>query len=198
MKRAHDIFFLGLAGLLALGACGDKDDGDGSSDGESNGGASTSDGGSGEGDCSDPDVNVFAGTCVETFLAGCFDPSGACEGTIDMTTGSTTMTWANGATIETEVDTSNPTSPSVTTSIYASDGTLCAVGESQNGVGGCASQTVYERQSDGATQTWCIQADGSMEVSCSDGTSVSVSASEAEAANSCGFASDAEPCEFSF
>ena len=183
---------LALAGLLTLGllgaACGDKDDSGGGGDG---GGG---DGGSAGSDCSDPSVNPFAGTCVETFLADCFDPAGECDGTIDMATGETTMTWSNGASVQTEVGGGTP--PTVTTTITGSSGAVCATGTSSYGTGGCASQTVYVREGDGAQQTWCIAADGGMTVSCPGGETVTVTAAQAQAANQCGMAGSGEPCVF--
>lgn len=191
MSKIHTVLLL----TLALSACGDKD-GDDTSTGD--GGSSSGDGGAASGDCADPSVNAFAGTCVETFMAGCFDPAGECDGTVDMATGSTSLAWENGASVQSEVDSSNPASPSVETTISGSDGTVCAIGTSQYNAGGCASRTVYVRQSDGAEQVWCIQADGSMEVTCSDGGSVSVTAAQAQTANSCGFAGSGEPCDISY
>lgn len=144
------------------------------------------------GGCADPTVNPWAGTCVETFLAGCFDPEGACTGTWDLQ-GNTELTWANGAQVITEVDLSQPLDPSVTTDLFASDGGSCATGTSELGAGGCASLTTYVRTSDGAEQTWCIRLNGDITVTCPDGTEVSVTAAESEAAQGCEYGSG-EPC----
>lgn len=144
------------------------------------------------GECSDASYNPLAGTCVETFLADCFDPSGACEGSFDIM-GNGTLMWDNGATVETSLDLSNPMSPASLTELISSTGAVCAEGRSENNVGGCASQTVYRRP-DGATQTWCIQMDGSYSITCDDGTTVSVSAAQAGAIQTCQYGSDAGPC----
>lgn len=179
---------MALATFTSTLACGDEDQ-DSAGDGGGDGGAAA-------GDCSDPSVNAFADTCVETFLADCFDPAGECDGTIDLSTGETSLTWANGASVETTVGTGMP--PAVNTTITSSSGTVCATGVSSNGTGGCASQTVYTRASDGAQQTWCIQADSSMVVSCPGGETVNVTAAQAQSSNSCGFAGGGEPCTMSY
>lgn len=168
-----------LAMGLTLGvACGESDKGDDDT---------------ASGECGDPDYNPYAGTCVESFMAACFDPSGECDGTYDLT-GNTTLTWENGAQVVSEVGVSG-TSAVVITTLYASSGTECAVGETTQGAGGCFSQTVYTRTSDGATQTWCTQEDGSVSVTCDDGSTVDVDASQSTAAEECQYGSDAGACE---
>jgi len=148
-------------------ACGDKDEEEATSS---------------SADCSDPGYNPFAGTCVENFHADCFDPQGECTGEFDMSSGGTNLEWANGAQVDVSI---NPATFGATTQLINSDGTVCATGESANNVGSCASQTVYTRASDGATQTWCIQLDGSMEVTCSDGGSVTVTSDQQQGASQC-------------
>lgn len=140
-------------------------------------------------DCSDPAYNPWAGTCVETFNADCFDPTGECNGMFDQATGSTTLEWASGASVETSI---NPATFGATTEIYSSTGALCSTGESANNVGGCGSQTIYTRASDGAQMTFCIQLDGSMEVTCPDGSTHSASSTD-QGASDCQYG-DAEPC----
>lgn len=148
-----------------------------------------------EGECDDPAQNPFAGTCVETFLAGCFDPSGACVGETDGA-GNTTLTWENGASVVTTIE-MDGMDVSVLTDLVASDGAVCAEGMTENGVGGCASRTVYVRP-DGAQQTWCFGNDGSYAVTCDDGTTIDVSAAQSEAVQECQYGSDAEPCEMQY
>jgi hypothetical protein len=77
-------------------------------------------------DCADPASNPWYGTCVETFMADCFDPSGACDITIGQT-GSTTLEWANGASVVTSVGFGGGGLETLT-DIIASDGTVCANG----------------------------------------------------------------------
>lgn len=175
-----------FAGLL-LAACGDKEDE--STDGT--GGTGGTGGTAAAVDCSDSSENPLAGTCVEDFWAGCFDPEGACDGVVDVT-GNTTLEWESGATVETTLNyTSDPLNPTAITTVTGSDGTVCATGESQNNAGGCASLTVYTRSSDGATQEYCSQTDRSVTVMCDDGTTVDASGS---AAQQCQYG-DAEPCD---
>lgn len=173
--------WLPLLTLFILG-CGDGKDSDTDEDTWSD-----------SGDCSDPEYNPFHGTCVETFLAACFDPAGSCDGEVDAM-GATLLEWENGATVETQLDPDNPMSLTMVTEIHSSGGDLCATGRSQNSASGCASQTVYERP-DGATQTWCFQNDGSYVVTCDDGTNVDVPAAGAGAAEACQYGSDAEACD---
>ncbi len=144
-------------------------------------------------DCSDPAENPFAGTCVETYLAGCFDPVGTCEGDVALT-GRTELIWESGASVLTEIDFSDPFNPGAITTLTNSSGTECAVGVTENNTGSCASQTTYTRTADGATQVYCIQLDGSMTITCDDNTTVEVPASQGDAANQCQYG-DAEPCE---
>jgi hypothetical protein len=135
-------------------------------------------------DCADPDVNPFAGTCVETFLAGCFDPVGEC--TYESSGLEVSLSWDNGATVVTEAGMTS------TTTLTASDGTECAVGTTEVNAGGCFSKTSY-RRFDGEIQVWCIQADGSFEVTCDDGTTIAVEADQSEDAQSCNYGG--EPCQ---
>jgi len=181
---------LSLALLLPalLGACGDKSTGDDSAAG---------DGGAGETPCADPAYNPLVGTCAETFLADCFDPAGECDGSVDMSNGSTSFTWANGASVETSVDASVPTSPVVTSTLRASNGTVCAIGVTRSNYASCAAQTVYTRQADGAIQIWCSQNDGTLEVVCPGGEGIEITASQSAQANECGYGSDAGPCTLS-
>ncbi|MCK6507035.1 hypothetical protein L6R53_27285 [Myxococcota bacterium] len=176
-----------LPTLLLASACGDKD-GDDTSGGGADGGATSAS------PCADPEYNALAGTCAETFFAGCFDPAGECDGTVDIASGSTTLTWANGATVETTIDYSVPTSPVANTTITSSSGAVCATGVTKTNFGGCASQTTYTRTSDGAIQIWCTQNDGSMEVVCPGGEGITVTAAQARAAGECAYGSEAEPC----
>ncbi len=168
--------------LMALGvACGESDKGD--------------DDDTGSGECDDPSYNPYAGTCVETFMAACFDPSGECSGTYDLS-GNTEITWDNGAQVVSEVTVSGTTAVVLTT-LYASSGTECAVGETTQGEGGCFSQTVYTRTSDGATQTYCTQTDGSVSVTCDDGSTVDVSSGQADGAETCQYGGDGRECTMS-
>lgn len=148
-------------------------------------------------DCDDPDSNPYAGTCVETYLADCWDPSGECEGVIETTTGNSSYTWENGAQMTTEVTISG-TSAVVLTTLYNSGGVECAVAETLQGAGGCFSQTTYTRTADGATQTYCTQEDGSLSVTCDDGSTVDVSAAESDAAGACESGGDAQECSTTY
>ena len=165
--------------LLAL-ACGDKDDDD-----------SAAPAGATSGDCSDADYNPYAGSCVESYLADCFDPAGECNG-VATATGDVTLDWDSGASVQTTVDYSDPTNPGALTTLYSSSGEVCAEGVSSNNTGGCASLTVYTRP-DGATQEYCSQSDGSVTVTCDDGSTVEVSSSESSGAEQCQYG-DAEAC----
>ncbi|MCB9777738.1 MAG: hypothetical protein H6742_04170 [Alphaproteobacteria bacterium] len=170
---------------LPLVACGDKD-------GDSGGSAAT-------GGCDDPDYNPMAGTCVYDFMADCFDPSGECTGEIDATTGATDFTWENGASVTSDIDYTDPTSPVVITTLTASSGSVCAVGETVTSPSGeCFSTTTYTRNGDGAQQVWCIKADGSYTITCPGGETVDVSASAAAAVSECQYSGgdgDAGECE---
>ena len=148
---------------------------------------------SGAVDCADAAQNPWAGSCLETFYQGCWDPSGACEGTVALT-GATTLVWENGATVEVSLDfASDPFDPTAVTDLISSDGTVCATGVSKNDELGCASRTEYTRASDGAVLVFCAQADGAVDLTCPDGSTVSVTAAESEAASSCQYG-DAETC----
>jgi hypothetical protein len=168
--------------VLFVGCSGDKTD-------------DTTDPAPVEADCSDPAYNPWAGTCVETFNADCWDPTGTCDGTIELT-GSTSLVWENGAAVEVSIDFSggDPFNPGALTDIIASDGTICSSGVSRNNEEGCASRTVYTR-ADNATLTICIQADQSMTVTCPDGSTLSATADQQQGANACQYG-DAEPCTF--
>ncbi len=161
-----------IARWLAVGsmvACGD---GSGSGDTSTTPPPSST----GTAACSDPSANPLSGTCVETFLAGCFDPAGAC--TSAQTGLNSTLTWDNGASVTTQAG------MTTTTTISASDGTECATGLTEINVDGCFSETTYRRP-DGATQTWCFHQDTSFEVTCDDGTVIPVAAGQSDSATSC-------------
>lgn len=146
--------------------------------------------------CDNPDYNPWAGTCVETFAADCFDPEGACEGVIDTSTGSTSFTWANGASVDSEI-----AGMGYETTLTASNGTVCATAETplMPGQGDCFSTTTYTRASDGAQMTFCIYQDQSMDVTCPDGSVHSSTAEQQQAANECQYGSGSgEACEVSY
>jgi hypothetical protein len=157
---------LPLLSLLACGGGGDDDDVAGT--------------------CADPEVNPFAGTCVSDAFADCFDPAGACEGTYDMT-GSTTLTWENGAQVVGSVS-----GTTATTQLLASDGTVCAEAVSTYNTGDCQSETVYTLSS-GQSLRWCINAD-SWTVTCPDGTAFDMPVVTDPSAMSCAYGEEAEPC----
>lgn len=152
---------------------------------------------SGAADCDDPSSNPYAGTCVETYLADCWDPSGECEGVIETTTGNSSFTWENGAQMTTEVTVSG-TSAAVLTTLYNSGGVECAVAETVQGGGGCFSQTTYTRTADGATQTYCTQEDGSVTVTCDDGSTVDVSSGQSAAAEECQAGGGSQECSTTY
>lgn len=197
-----------LTAALALIACEGTKDGDDTAAGTiptsaiptgATGGGGTGGGGTGgtsEIDCADPAVNPYAGTCVEDYLAGCFDPSGPCDGVFDMA-GNVELTWENGAQVITTSDFSDPFNITVTTEIYSSAGDLCATGLTENMTGSCASETVYARTSDGASLGFCAQTDGSLQARCDDGTTIDVTAEDSAAAGACQYSGDAEACDVS-
>lgn len=123
-----------------------------------------------QGGCRDPEVNPWAGTCVETYLAGCFDPTGSCTGERQGVMG-LIMTWENGATVE---------QSGLTTTLTASNGTVCATAvTSVTPVGDCFSTTTYTDDG-GDEMQYCIHADGSMGITCADGSSFEITAEEAQ------------------
>ncbi len=127
---------------------------------------------------------------------GCFDPQGVWWGTVSLT-GDVELTWANGAQVLTDMDLSSPLDPVANTEIIASDGTVCATGQSENGAQGCASRTVYVRGSDSAELVYCANLQGDLTVTCPDGTEVSVTAEENQAASGCEYGGG-EPCDITF
>ncbi len=128
-------------------------------------------------DCDDPAKNPLGVSCVEDFLAACFDPVGEC--TYAQAGMNITTTWENGATLQVEAG------MSTTIRFVSSDGTTCVSGIAEVGKAGCVSQTSYRREADGATQVWCTYQDGSLEVTCDDGTVIDVSAEQSTTANAC-------------
>jgi hypothetical protein len=163
--------------LMLLIACG------GSKDGEDSSAVAAS------GTCADPATNPYAGSCVETYLAGCFDPSGPCEGQVSLT-GEVDLTWSNGASVNSELE-----GLGVSTTVTSSSGATCATATMAIMAGSCASETVYVREGDGATLGFCSGLDGSLTVTCPDGSSFAISAIEAASGQACQFATgDAEAC----
>ena len=166
--RLNEILSTALLGLALVASAGCEDEEDSSA-------GSTQ---QGQTDCTNDAENPYADTCVETFLTDCFDPSGACTGEVDLT-GSVTLEWASGATVQTDViiDATNITpgqvpdqsSAEANTTLTGSGG-QCATGQTRNMVDGCASRTIYTRSSDNMTMTFCIKDDESVEVTCPDGT----------------------------
>jgi len=136
--------------------------------------------------CDNPDYNPWLGTCVETFAADCFDPAGACEGVIDMSSGQSTFTWDNGAMVDNAQEGMN-----FETRLISSSGDVCAVGETplMPGQGDCFSTTTYTRASDGAQMSFCIYQDGAMDVTCPDGSVHSATSEQQAAANECQYGS---------
>lgn len=175
--------WLAMSLSLALVACsGDAEDD--TTDGTNNTPAAV--------DCADPASNPWSGTCVETFLAGCFDPSGPCDITIAQT-GGTDLVWENGASVI-STTTFDGAGVATETDYISSDGTVCATGVTKLMDGGCDSRSVLTRGSDGAVMEYCLFQDGSMDVTCPDASVISVTAEESTAANSCQYGSDAGAC----
>lgn len=146
--------------------------------------------------CDNPDYNPWSGTCVETFVADCFDPEGTCDGTIDMSSGATSFVWANGASVDSEVG-----GMGYVTTLTNSGGSVCATAETplMPGQGDCFSTTTYTRTSDGAQMSFCIYQDQSMDVTCPDGTTHSATAEQQQAANECQYGSGSgEPCNVEY
>jgi hypothetical protein len=169
--------------LLALAACGDDPSADATPSTSSPTSTDPSTSTAADG-CADPSQNPFAGTCVETFLADCFDPVGEC--TYVQSGANVDVTWSNGASVQTEAGLTT------TTTLTASNGTVCAVGTTEVMQGDCFALTTYERP-DGATQSWCFYQDGSFDVRCDDGTEIAVAAGDAAGAQSCAYG-NSEPC----
>jgi hypothetical protein len=143
-------------------------------------------------DCADPASNPWSGTCVETFMADCFDPSGVCDITIGAT-GATDLSWDNGASVV-STTTFDGSGVVTETDYIASDGTVCATGITRLMDGGCDSRSVLTRGSDGAVMEYCLFQDGSMDVTCPDGSTASASADESAAAGACQYGDDAGAC----
>jgi len=168
---------------LALVACsGDGKDDETPDDGSTPAGAV---------DCADPAANPWSGTCVETFMADCFDPSGPCDITI-AATGATDLVWENGAAVV-SATTFDGGGVATETDYIASDGTVCATGITRLMDAGCDSRSVLTRGSDGAVMEYCLFQDGSMDVTCPDGSTASASSDESAGASACQYG-DAEAC----
>ncbi len=170
--------------ILAL-ACGDDASGPATGPGSTTDPGTDGPTGSAEGGlCSDPAVNPFLGTCIETFLADCFVPTGECTTTESGL--SFTFTWENGASMSFDL---------LSVEISGESG-VCATGTVDMGGGDCVSRTTYTRTTDGATQVWCMHADGSATVTCDDDSATTYTSAEFAAGGACGFASgDAGTCD---
>jgi hypothetical protein len=175
-------FAMLLIGLLV--GCEDTEEAEGTEGTTESTGVPTGGGGGGAatGGCDDPAYNPYAGTCVETFFVGCFDPEGDCAGTYDLQ-GNVDLEWSNGAAVTTEVDMSDPFNIVAYTTLWSSGGDECVTGVTEMMQGDCASETIYDN---GAEQVvFCAAMDGGLTVSCPDGSTVTVDASQAEAAAEC-------------
>ena len=148
-------------------------------------------------DCTDPADNPYAGTCVESFLADCFDPSGACVGEVSQA--GVDLTWDNGAEVLNTIDYSDPYSPRTTTELSSSGGAMCATGLTEthalDQTAECYSTTTYTRASDGQRLTFCVRTDTSMKVTCDDGSTFEVDGQAAHGASLCQYGNEAGACE---
>jgi hypothetical protein len=107
----------------------------------------------------------FDGTCVERFFGACWDPAGAC------TSQSSNLVWENGARVELQPDVTHPEAPVVHSTVIGSTGDVCAQGTAQPGSApGCIVEGYYERA--GARVRFCTAKDGSMTVTCPDGSTI--------------------------
>ena len=124
--------------------------------------------------CDDPTVNIYAGTCWESFWEGCWDASGAC--TVRME-GSTVWTeWENGAYVESHTD-----SGLTIGSCYNSLGVLCAE-VTQSYV---MSYSDYVNPTTGESIHVEYLGSENMRFTCPDGSIFYVSAAENERAGDC-------------
>lgn len=127
------------------------------------------------GSCTDPAYNPWIGTCVADYFTPCFAPSGACE--VEQGASGFVTTWSNGATLTAELGAGMP--PSVTLTLSAADGTVCATGAMAS-EGVCPttleqSGTTFTRTDAGSgSLTFCVtMATMATTVTCPDGTTVS-------------------------
>jgi hypothetical protein len=188
-----------LALTFAVQGCDESDDGEGGGGGggetateggetATEGGETATEGGGASIDCSDPQQNPYAGTCLEDFGGGCFQPSGACSATQSGL--NVTLEWDNGAKVETEANLSG----SATSTGYGADGTECFTGTSAVDIATGSATTTYTTAE--GTYTFSSSADGSVVVTCPNEEKVEIDASEAEAAQACQYGSEAEACTF--
>ena len=148
-------------------------------------------------DCTDPGANPYAGTCVETYLAGCFDPSGVCVGEVSQT--GVDLTWANGAEILADLDYSDPYHPGTTATLSSSAGAVCATSVTTSNTSAqddeCFSVTTYTRSGDGAQMAFCVRINRSMTVTCPDGSTFDVDGDAGNEASLCQYGNEAGACE---
>jgi hypothetical protein len=188
MKRIiWSIVCLGLvAGLAGCEVDGGEDTDAGADAGQDTGGDD------GITECTEAGLAVYEASCVSTFFSGCYDPSGTCDvsETTDTTTGvvSTDVTFSNGAAWETtrlDIDENG------TTTVVASDGTVCA--EDTDVVTTSSSARAVTFTSGADTLVIEFDASGNMVVTCPDGTDEVYQAVDGEGiqlATCAGFACD--------
>ena len=124
--------------------------------------------------CDDPSINVFAGTCWESFWAGCWDATGAC--TVHAEGSTVRVEWDNGAYTE------STSSAGTTTGSYVnSSGVTCSEVTSSYTM----STSTYENPATGDSLRADYFAGGDFRITCPDGSSFYVTATENERAGDC-------------
>jgi hypothetical protein len=188
MTRHVHILTMLIGALVAAAGCG-NDGGSKSATPTSHGPGPAGD----SADCTDEAENPYAGVrCLNDFF-NCFMPAGQCTGEIGLT-GSLTLTWENGAKLESSpdfsgimVDPAHPPSADElmnlgANTLLATNGILCMTSTTKLETDdGCESKSVYIRTSDGATAVFCSDADGNTKVTCPDGSTTDVMGTEGAA-----------------
>jgi hypothetical protein len=125
-------------------------------------------GGSGDGASSAQCEAFMAESCLADMIGDCWQPSGACTLTTSLTTGDTSIEWANGYTLEVTV-TGMGTSVPVTSEGRDGSGRLCFT---QDTVTSATSSVSTLTAADGsvATLTSSLSGSGETTVECPDGS----------------------------
>jgi hypothetical protein len=115
------------------------------------------------------DPSDMPDTCLADLAAdGCWDPSGECTVSVDMTgTEGTTVSWANGA----KMEVATPTSPGAPTTMvaYGSSGSQCFTSE----VTGSQTMPVTTINKDGDKYVMTYKSQSEYDVTCPDGSTES-------------------------
>jgi len=136
-------------------------------------------------------TDPLEGSCLANLGESCFQPSGVCTA-VPIPPGAG-LGWENGAVLSFQPSATNGAVKEITA--YAPDGTICFAALSAADPGGQFVRTQYE-EAPGVGYTLLEGQDGSVSITCPDGSQESMSVTDFQVFYQCLYGGDGEGCDF--